>query len=495
MALHRYERLVLSALKGSGALDLNSLTKACGIGTDEVLWALENLGRRGYVGISRTGVSEVTLTKEGAEYAKEGLPETRLLDKLREGTILVKELSGKDGQIGLQWAKRKELIRISNGAVMLSDRGVSAMEKGLDGERVLRELNRDSGSYGRLRKENGNVVSELIKRGLLSVKERQRISMVTLTDAGERAVDMNDEEGIGALDRSIIAGRAWEGKSFKTYDTDVQVEEAIGARRHPLARNIESIRRAYISNGFREVAGPVIDSAFWVFDSLFQPQDHPARDAQDTFYLSGLEEMEVGNKEYVRRVREAHTEGWHYRWDLDTAQEAVLRTHTTSVSARYIYDVLSGIGSGSSKRELPIKLFSLGRIFRNENIDYRHLADFYQSDGIIIGNGLTFANLFDTLIRLYSWLGAELRFKPSYFPFVEPGVEIYAYAERLGEWVEIGGAGMVRREITGMRRGGINVLAWGVGVERLMLLRDAGVKSIAELYNGGLGWARRMPIV
>ncbi|VVB76761.1 Phenylalanine--tRNA ligase alpha subunit [uncultured archaeon] len=183
---------------------------------------------------------------------------------------------------------------------------------------------------------------------------------------------------------------------------------------------------------------------------------------------------------------------WHANWSEEFAMQAVPRTQTTSVTGRHVHQILSNIEKGLGSYELPIKLFTIGRTFRNENIDYKHLADFYQSDGIIIGNGLTMANLFDTLIKLYAGIGLKIRFKPSYYPFVEPGVTVEI--QRGNEWLESAGAGILRREITGIARKKITVLAWGLGVERLLLVKDKNIGNIADLYGASAGWMRKMTI-
>ncbi len=490
--MHRYEKAVLEALRKKHPLSLDELAERSGVGRDGMLWAIENLSKERLVEVSRTESSEAILTDEGAHYAASGLPEARLLKRLKEGTVKVSAMQEPEEQIGFQWAKKNGLVKIVGGNIMLSEKGVTDTEEGIAAEKVLRQLSKDPASYGFLAKNSVEAISELSKRNLIRVRKRSRIKDVSITQRGISAdLSGRADEGIGALTKSMIASGEWKGKSFKPYDVNVPVERRVGGRLHPLYRLMEKIRRSYISNGFLEVHGPVIDSAFWVFDALFQPQDHPARDAQDTFYLSGIDEAELGEKDYVRQIKNAHTKGWRYRWSLETAKEMVLRTHTTNVSAHYIYDVFSKIGEESASIATPLKFFSLGKVFRNENIDYRHLADFYMTDGIIIGKDLTLANLFDTILKLYGWLGTEIRFKPAYFPFVEPGVELYAYSNELKEWIEFGGAGLIRKEITGFRRKTMNVLAWGVAVERLMQIRPGcNVRSITELYGNSLEWTR-----
>jgi phenylalanyl-tRNA synthetase alpha chain len=288
----------------------------------------------------------------------------------------------------------------------------------------------------------------------------------------------------------MIASGSWTGRKFKRYDIGVRVEEQTPAMKHPLKRLIDQMKDAYVSMGYREVSGPAVESSFWVFDSLFVPQDHPARDAQDTFYASNLESAKFGNAPHVRIVKAAHLKGWHAKWSEEVAGRMVLRTHTTSVSSRHIYDIIHDMARNPGGYSLPIKLFSIGRVFRNEAVDYKHLADFYQHDGIVIGRDLTLSNLFDELTKIYDFLGIKIKFRPSYFPFVEPGVEFLARYEKNGEWIELGGAGVIREEITGVSRSKLSVLAWGPGLDRTLLIKDRSISSISELYNNGVGWLR-----
>ncbi len=213
---------------------------------------------------------------------------------------------------------------------------------------------------------------------------------------------------------------------------------------------------------------------------------------QDTFFLANPGSMEIGERGLVSRMKREHERAWHMEWSEEVASQAVARTHTTSVTGRYVHKLVEEVLKDPQKHQLPIKLFTVGRNFRNENIDYKHLADFYQTDGIIIGRDLTLANLFDTLIKLYRGIGVSVKFTPQYYPFVEPGVHVLADIN--GEWMEIGGAGIIRREITGVGRRKISVLAWGLAIERLLLLKDKRIDSIASLYNSSVGWLRERSV-
>lgn len=494
--MHKYDRAVLSALSDKGSGSLDALVEKTKLGRDEVLWAIENLSKEGYIEVNRSQATEAALTDEGSRYAADALPENKLLRKLESKTVNVSSLQAPNDQIGLVWAKRKGYINIANGSVMLTEKGVKALGEGSTDEKILKALADNPGAYERMMKEHKEEMADLVKRKLVVLRERRELKGIAITPKGREALrgSKADEQAIDALSKNIIVNKLWSDKKFKAYDVKVAVEPEIASKRHPLRRLMSEVRMAYLSNGFREVSGPIIESAFWNFDSLFSPQDHPARDAQDTFYLSNPAHIDLEDNDYVRKVSKAHEKAWHEKWDIETAKQAVLRTHTTSTTSRYIYQIVENVLSTKSRTVLPIKLFSIGRIFRNENIDYRHLADFYQHDGIIIGEDLTLANLFDTLINLHRSLGIEVKFKPSYFPFVEPGAEIYAYSHGKKEWIEMGGSGIIRKEITGATSENIGVLAWGLGLERVTLIRDRKLESIAQLYNNDIGWLRKMPL-
>lgn len=468
--MHRYELAVLKALSGKGSVGLDAIISSTRLGKDEILWAIENLKEKDFVDVSYSSKEMLELTDEGRRYKEEGLPEVQLVEMAAKRSIKAADLKSDKERIGLQWAKTKGWISIANGEIRLTESGkkVASSNEKPEPDRT-----------------------EQIKRKLGVIVTQKSITGISITNEGSKALQSGgSEEGtIDSVDRSVISNELWKGKKFKSYDVKVGVEAQIPAKRHPLKRLIEDIKDAYVSMGFQEVSGPAVESSFWTFDALFVPQDHPARDAQDTFYTSNLKNAPL-EEPHITTVKRAHQKGWHSKWSEDVASQMLLRTHTTSVSARQIYRIVHEISANKARYDLPVKLFSIGRVFRNEAIDYRHLADFYQHDGIIIGKDLTFANLFDTLRKIYDYLGIEIRFKPSYFPFVEPGVEFMAYVPSRDEWIEIGGAGFVREEITGVSRKKLTVLAWGPGLDRTLLIKDKSINSIVELYGGNIGWLR-----
>lgn len=496
--MHRYEEVVLRELeRRKGKTDLEALVKLSGLGKDNVLWALQSLKGSGAVDFRTSERERLELTEEGRSYAKDKLPEEQLLDELeKKGAIPIKKLTDPKSQIGLSWAKRNGLIEIVDGNVRPTGNAIKALSEGLEDGNALRTLlnspERQADILGRR-----SVVENLVRRKLVKTDSSKVVDEITITKSGVELLKRakSEEEMIESLDKNIINTRKWKGRKFKPYDVDVPVERQLAAKRHPLRYVMNSVREAYLSMGFQETSSPAIESAFWVFDSLFMPQDHPARDMQDTFYLEEPATVDISDVPYLRMVKKAHEEGWKEAWSKEEASKAVLRTHTTSTSSRYIYRIMREILEGKKHYQLPLKYFSMGRVFRNENLDYRHLADLNMTDGIVIGENLTLANLFDVLIKLYGSMGIKLKFKPSYFPFVEPGAEFFGYSEAKKEWIEMGGSGIIREEITGVSRKRLTVLAWGCGIERIPLILDKSLSSITELYGSDIGWLRNRRLV
>jgi len=246
------------------------------------------------------------------------------------------------------------------------------------------------------------------------------------------------------------------------------------------------ISRIFTDMGFEEMSGPQVQSSFWNFDALFQPQDHPARDLADTFYLKGTSPL-PDDAGLVSKIKKVHEKCWGGQWKEENASKPVLRTHTTAVSAYYLYNFCKG-------NTIPKKYFSIGKVFRNEATDYKHLAEFFQVEGIVVWEGATFRNLLGCLKEFYRKLGFEkIRFQPSYFPYTEPSLEISVYFEKKKQWLELGGAGIFRPEVSIPLCDRYPVLAWGLSLERpLMLLNE--MEDIRDFYKSNVGWLRKQKV-
>lgn len=481
--MHEYELSVLKFLKERRSSGIDAISKGTGLAKDSLMWALESLSAAGAVKINRKASGAIALTDEGRSYL-EALPEEMLVRGVSEagGSAKVQGLNN----IGLIWAKRNGWIEITGGVVRLTAAG-SAAAKSKDNQlrALLKSASAGSRSPGDLDRQESGLLSILEKRGLVNVKESSDITSIEITKRGIELSSAKAEHRLGALTRDMIKSGTWKGKGFRSYDVNASSEKLYPARMHPMHEFTNMIRQAWISMGFTEVSGPIVEPAFWNFDALFSRQDHPTRDMQDTFFLSNPKNVDVEDIELLEKIKKEHENAWMEEWHDTLAKQPLLRTHATSVSAHYIRK-FSKIEEGA----YPIKLFSIGKVFRNESVDYKHLAEFMQTEGIVIGNNLNLANLIDSLKKFYLQLGIDdIKFKPTYFPFTEPSLEISYYDKDHNDSIELAGAGLIRREITRAMGTDKTILAWGMGIERL-LLRALKINSLTELYKNEIGWLK-----
>jgi phenylalanyl-tRNA synthetase alpha chain len=334
------------------------------------------------------------------------------------------------------------------------------------------------------------LVADLLKRGVLRRVETRNTS-VALTETGKASASispgMAGTDLIERLTPEILASGAWKGKRLRPIDVGAKAPRFYPGRRHPVRDFIQEVREAYISMGFMELQGDSVHPAFWNFDALFIPQDHPGRDMQDTFYLDGLSDNKMSRTGVVANVAATHengwktgSRGWGYRWRIEEARRLVLRTHNTVLTVKAL----------SESKEKETRVFAVSKVYRNENLDYKHLAEFYQMDGIMVGKGLNVRHLMGFLTEFYKKLGmAEVKLWPTYFPYTEPSLEVVGYSKAVKAWIELSGSGVFRPEVTVPLGVKVPVLAWGPGIERLMLMRY-GLEDMRALYGVDLSWLR-----
>lgn len=289
------------------------------------------------------------------------------------------------------------------------------------------------------------------------------------------------------LTPEMIASGSWKGLTFKPYNFAALGIHPGSGHLHPLLKVRAEYRQIFLEMGFSEMpTNNFVESSFWNFDALFQPQQHPARDAHDTFFLSDPAEARAdlgAPPGYVDRVAAAHShgggvasQGYGYDWKVQEARKNLLRTHTTAVSARMLHRLAReccGDEGGSPGHQgssfKAKKYFSIDRVFRNETLDATHLAEFHQIEGLVADRGLTLGDLIGVIYAFFQKLGIEkLRFKPAYNPYTEPSMEIFSYHPGLAKWVEIGNSGVFRPEMLlpmGLPED-VNVIAWGLSLER-----------------------------
>ena len=226
---------------------------------------------------------------------------------------------------------------------------------------------------------------------------------------------------------------------------------------------IQRIRDIFLNMGFDEMTGYIVESAFWNFDALFTPQDHPAREVQDTFYLAHPQTLALPcDRTLIEGVRQVHEANYGGEWTEAEASRAILRAHTTTSTARRLYQ-LQGHGG---------KYFSIDRVFRNETPDRTHLVEFHQIEGVVIGELLSVRTLMGYLTYFYNRLGfTDLKFKPTYNPYTEPSLEVLAYHRPSDRYIEVGNSGLFRQEmLEPLGCGHRSTVAWGLGLERMAML-------------------------
>ncbi len=252
---------------------------------------------------------------------------------------------------------------------------------------------------------------------------------------------------------------------------------------------IERIRSVFLEMGFSELVDDYVQSAGWNMDALFIPQDHPAREMQDTFYLDEPASIDLDEdvmqlwKNIHEHGGETGSTGWGGSYSTDVSKRALLRTHTTVNTIQYL----------AEHPKAACRVFSVDRVFRKEAIDRTHLPEFHQIEGIIMEEGANLQMLVTTLKTFYAKMGyPEVRVRPAYFPYTEPSLEIEV--KWRGRWLELGGAGIFRPEVTEPLGITSPVLAWGMGLERLAML-VLGLDDIRQLYISDLEWLRQQPIL
>ncbi|XP_060527125.1 phenylalanine--tRNA ligase alpha subunit [Cylas formicarius] len=301
------------------------------------------------------------------------------------------------------------------------------------------------------------------------------------------------------LTSEMLANGTWKTSKFKEYNFDALGVPPSSGFLHPLLKVRAEFRQIFLEMGFSEMpTNNYIESSFWNFDALFQPQQHPARDAHDTFFISDPQFSYKFPESYVEKVKTVHSkggygsQGYGYDWKLEEAQKNLLRTHTTAVSSRMLYQL------GQQKEFKPIKLFSIDRVFRNETLDATHLAEFHQVEGVIADYHLSLGDLIGVFSEFFKKLGiTELEFKPAYNPYTEPSMEIFCFHPGLKKWIEIGNSGIFRPEMLspmGLPKD-VTVIAWGLSLERPTMIKY-GFNNIRDLVGPkvDLEMVQRSPI-
>jgi len=451
---HDIEKKIITSLKDNATQTPDSLESSTNLSPDQIRRGIEWLKLKDLAIVTESKTSTISLGKNGLESFQKGLPERRLLDLLNDGPRKLSDLQKELGPVfgpAMGLARKNNWVDTSADQISLKD-----LPSDLPGEKTLKQIGNNALSQNEIDK---NDLLILLKRPDFIVEDIIKTKEITLTDSAKSLV-LSDSSG--------------------AIDVEAKVPEIFVARTHPLKDTLDEISEIFVTLGFSEIIGNMTQSSFWNFDALFTPQDHPARELQDTFYLDGISAKKIATPEQIRKVSDSHKKNWRYNWDINEARKMALRTHTTCVTIKHL----------AENKPDEARVFSLGRVFRNEKVSYKHLVEFNQIEGVVVGKDANLRNLMGIQREFYKRIGiTKIKFWPTFFPYTEPSLQTMVYNERLGKWIELFGMGIFRPEVT--KPLGITkpVLAWGGGIERIAMLKY-GLDDVREFYNNNLNWLR-----
>ena len=443
---------------------------------------LEETGRRTVV--------TYELTDLGKAQAEEGTPAQRIFDLLKNSEPLAlpqiaEKLGLEKSDIGSAYGSLSKAgtcaMNEENKAYIKNDQLPSdvtetaeLLKKGLKGAIDESSMtDREKELMGRISKKRGAAGSPY----KMSESEVVTYRMTKLGDEAKEALlkaNITGEE-IGVLTPQIIANGSWKTASFRPYGLDAPVQRLIPGRHNPYANYIQWVKDKLTSLGFEEFDGPLVENEFWNGDALFMPQFHSARDIHDVYYVKEPRHCKAIEEPWLSNVANTHenggntgSRGWQYKFDHEFTRRQILRSQGTVLSAHQL-----------TKAKVPGKYFGIVRCFRFDEVDAKHGADFYQTEGIVIGKE---ANLKDLLGLLKMFAvevagATDFKYVPGYFPFTEPSIEIHIKHPVLG-WFEMGGSGIFRPEVTK-----------SLGIDRMAMMH-LGINDIRDLFSPNIDSVR-----
>ncbi|MDR2866397.1 MAG: phenylalanine--tRNA ligase subunit alpha [Methanomassiliicoccaceae archaeon] len=489
--------LAMSELKDKGKCTPDDLIKLKRFELEaEVMGAASWLSMKGLVTIEESSSRLFMLTDRNA--VTKGLQERRALTAIdRKGgsmdlAQLAEELPDGDDKIAIGWLKKKGLADIFKEAdrkvITLTDAGRKTLKTKMPDEELLERMFSNAVHE---KDADPSMIRDLKGRQGMIEEKITTSRRISLTSLGEEIITMGIElrEQTAQLTVESLQSGRWKDMEFRKYDVQTFAPSVAPAKKHPLSRLADEIRNIFVQMGFTEIDEEYVQPAFWNMDVLFTPQDHPARDLQDTFYLQEPSLIRIDDEELVKKVKEIHetggdtgSTGWGGMWSREKAEQALLRTHTTVNTIKHL----------SENPDPPVKVFSLSRIFRNESIDATHLPEFTQIEGIILDEKGNFDMLVSLVKGFYGRMGFDkIRIRPAYFPYTEPSLEVEVFFN--GRWMELGGAGIFRPEVVAPFGVKYPVLAWGFGFERLAMLKW-NIRDIRDLYVSDIDLLRKNTI-
>jgi phenylalanyl-tRNA synthetase alpha chain len=472
----------------------------------QIAAAVTQLAEAGVVAVDEQKFEELRLGPDGTKHVEAPLPERVIIGVLNQqgGSCTLTEIPNHcdlpQSMVGqsLRWLSQRGWAKKDQDQLVLQEGGLAALETETVDEKLIKALAGDRVARDSELSAEGIDVAGAMKllgkrKGFVVARERTD-RFVSLTDAGRDllAKGVEGRAAVTQLTPDLLGDGGWRDVDIKPYDVTLAAKRRYPGKTHAFQRTVDTVRRVFLEMGFEEIVSPWVESSFWDFDALFQPQDHPARDMQDTFYVGQPNTTRLPDEQLVDHIRRTHEDGgdtgstgWQYRWSREMAHKPVLRTHTTAATCRAL---------ARHKAGQPGKYFIIGPVFRRETIDYKHLPVFHQVDGIIVDPQASLATLIGTLRAFYGKMGfPKVKVVPSFFPYTEPSAEVHLYMESRQDWVEMGGSGIFRPEVTEPLGVKDRVLAWGLGLDRLAMLKY-DVKSLSELFFSSMPWLRETAV-
>ncbi|KAG0149758.1 hypothetical protein CROQUDRAFT_39354 [Cronartium quercuum f. sp. fusiforme G11] len=449
--------------------------------------ALDSLAGKEMVTYQTHHIETHVLTPEGKALAASGSHEYRVWEALGEQGLLMAELQGALGEEGAKVGQGKAFRN-----KWIKKRSDGGFIRAMTADQIVDQTRLDLISVeknGTLPTDDakGTKIADYRKRKLCEKKKymyfsaNKGIKFATTIEKPE--TDLTSE---------LLSSGLWRTANFKPYNFNAVGVLPNGGALHPLMKVREEFRNIFFEMGFTEMpTDRYVESSFWCFDSLFVPQQHPARESQDTFYLKDPVISTDFPPAYYERVKKIHETGGYgsigYRapFQKSETEKLLLRTHTTSVSANMLYEIAQESRKTGKGEFKPSKLFSIDRVFRNEAVDATHLAEFHQVEGVVADKNITLGDLIGFMRVFFAKMGIhDIRVKPTYNPYTEPSMEIYSWHEGLKKWVEIGNSGLFRPEMLepmGLPPD-VRVLGWGLSLERPTMIKY-GISNIRELLG------------
>ena len=505
-SLHPFEQKVLTILKTRPTLWDHELIRETDLEESRLSMALGWLLTKGVVKVEEERPTKfVTITEVGRKYVQRLLPEKRILNDLKAGKRLtVQDLRQQGDMDHLEVStaignlKQQGMVRIGQGGVLelTKDQFPPYVEPTL--VVLLKELaaSIEPVNYDNIMGDQKILLEEFLEkewktRGVVKFSEKKS-RRLALTELGRDLVErltpeMNGGEEIAQLTPDLLKEGAWRGKPFRKYNIGLRPSRISAGRKHPYREFLDSVKAKLVSMGFEEMRGPLVESEFWNSDALFMPQFHPARDIHDVYFVDRPKSVRTLPEPCASQVAETHqtgwktgSRGWRYAFDMERAKRLVLRSQGTAVSARTL----------AASPKIPGKYFSIARCFRYDLVDATHAPDFFQVEGIALGEKITFRTLLG-LLKLFATelaRATQVKYLPAYFPYTEPSVEMHVCHPKLG-WMELGGAGLFRPEVTWPLGVKVPVIAWGLGLDRMAMVA-LGIQDIRDLFSADLDLIR-----